>query len=407
MKNKQYIPSAKILENYAKVMVKYALNNGTGMKKGDVVRLVGSESCKPLYVAIYREIIRGGGHVIGSYGIDDTEYNLGKDFYDMASKEQINFYPEKYYKGLIGQIDGSIYIISENDKHALQDVDPKKIMQKGLAMKPAMDLRRDKETKGKFSWTLCLYGTQAMADEVGMSQKEYWNQIIKACYLKESNPVKTWKDLNKQLQKNVKKLDALCIDTMHLTGKDIDLTVKLSPKSKWKAGSGCNIPSFEIFTSPDWRGTNGWIRINQPLYRYGNLVEGIYLEFKDGIVTKATATKGQKVLRNMIATKNADKIGEFSLTDSRHSKITKFMGETLYDENVGGKYGNTHIALGNAYRDCYKGDHSKVTEKGWEKLGYNNSSVHTDVISTADRTVTATLANGKKKVIYEKGQFKI
>ncbi len=402
---KPYTPSKKILENYADVMVNYAINNGKGIRKGDVVYLVGYESAKPLYAAIAKKITQSGGHVIGSYRIDDPAYPTTRDFYENANKAQIEFFPEAHLKGLIKQIDHSIFIISETDKQALKSVNPKKIMQRGLAMKPFMDMRNKKQAAGKFSWTLCLYGTKAMADEVKMSEKEYWDQIIKACYLRDKNPVATWKQLQKDIQTNVKKLDKLEIDTLHLTGNDLDLEVKLSPKSAWKGGSGANIPSFEIFTSPDWRGTNGWIRFDQPLYRYGNLVEGIYLEFKNGVVTKATAKKGQKVLHEMIATKNANKVGEFSLTDKRFSKITKFMGETLYDENRGGKYGNTHIALGMAYRDCYKGDHSKVTEKQWEKLGYNNSSVHTDIVSTSNRTVTAILKNGKKKVIYTNGQF--
>ena len=81
------------------------------------------------------------------------------------------------------------------------------------------------------------------------------------------------------------------------------------------------------------------------------------------------------------------------------------MAETLFDENIGGPFGNTHIAVGMAYKDCYKGDASKVKDKEWKEMGYNNSSVHTDIVSTTDRTVTATLTNGKKMVIYENGQF--
>ena len=59
----------------------------------------------------------------------------------------------------------------------------------------------------------------------------------------------------------------------------------------WVGCSGRNIPSFEIFTSPDWRGTEGWISFNQPLYRYGNLVRGIRLEFSDGRVVRASRTR--------------------------------------------------------------------------------------------------------------------
>jgi len=131
----------------------------------------------------------------------------------------------------------------------------------------------------------------------------------------------------------------------------------------------------------------------------------MYLEFKNGRVVKSSASSGEHVLKEMIATKNADKIGEFSLTDKNFSKITKAMADTLYDENIGGKFGNTHIALGAAYRDCYKGDYAKVEEEQWEELGYNSSSVHTDIISTTDRTVTALLADGSEKIIYQKGSF--
>ena len=81
------------------------------------------------------------------------------------------------------------------------------------------------------------------------------------------------------------------------------------------------------------------------------------------------------------------------------------MAETLFDENMGGKFGNTHIALGMSYRDTFAGDPSKLTTKQAEGLGFNDSSVHTDIISTAPRTVTAHLKNGTQKVIYKNGQF--
>jgi aminopeptidase len=170
-------------------------------------------------------------------------------------------------------------------------------------------------------------------------------------------------------------------------------------------GSGRNIPSFEIFTSPDWRGTNGWIRFSEPLYRYGNLITGVELWFKDGKVIKSKAKQNEKVLKQMIATENADKIGEYSLTDKRFSRITKFMAETLFDENVGGKYGNTHLALGNAYHDCFDGDPGQMNEEDWEELGFNSSSVHTDIVSTTPRTVTAYMKDGSTQIIYKDGLF--
>ncbi len=402
---KKYKPSKKILEKYADVMVHYALNEGKGIKKNETVLLVGREQTKPLLFEIYKKIIDAGAHVILEYLPDDSEYNFDEYFYNNANEKQISYFPAKLVRGKIDEINHYLRVLSESDMDMLKNANSKNIMKRGLAWNPWMEWRNEKEATGEFSWTLCNYGTPAMAAAANLNIKEYWNQIIKACYLRDANPVKTWKGLQKQIQKNIKKLDALCIDTLKIEGSDVDLEIKLSPFSAWKGGSGANIPSFEIFTSPDWRGTNGWIRFNQPLYRYGNIIENIYLEFKKGKVIKATATKGQSILREMIATKNADKIGEFSLTDMRFSKITKPMADTLYDENMGGKYGNTHIALGMSYRDCYKGDYTKLNESDWKKLGYNNSSVHTDIISTNDRTVIATLQNGEKKVIYQKGKF--
>jgi len=100
-------------------------------------------------------------------------------------------------------------------------------------------------------------------------------------------------------------------------------------------------------------------------------------------------------------------VGEFSLTDKRFSRITRFMAHTLYDENVGGPFGNTHIALGRSYQDAYTGDPATVKAEDWERLGFNNSSVHTDIVSTTDRTVTAELRGGEQRVIYENGEFQL
>jgi aminopeptidase len=83
------------------------------------------------------------------------------------------------------------------------------------------------------------------------------------------------------------------------------------------------------------------------------------------------------------------------------------MATTLYDENVGGPFGNTHLALGNAVPSTYDGDPGAVTPEEWERLGFNNSTVHTDIVSTTDRTVTAVLSDGSERVIYAGGQFQL
>jgi aminopeptidase len=403
-----YLPPKKILKNYADVLVNFALGGGTGIKKGDVVYVVAYEYAKPLYAELLRAILKAGGHVISNYrASNDHQFNFDSDFFINIQEHQLKYFPSKYMKGLVDEIDHSVFIISETDMEALKGIDPKKILMREAAFKPYHDWREQKENKGKFTWTIGLYATTAMAKEAGMSEKQYWDQIIKACFLDHKNPIAKWKSVYADIERHRRALNKLPVDKLHVKGPDADLWIKLGDKRVWNGGSGRNVPSFEIFTSPDWRGTNGWIRFNQPLYRYGNLVTGIELEFKDGKVVRSKAKKNEKLLKQMIRAKNADKIGEFSLTDKRCSRITKFMAETLYDENIGGPEGNTHIALGASYHDCLKGNPAKMKKAGWQKLGFNDSSVHSDIISTAPRTVRAYLKSGKEVVIYKNGKFMV
>jgi aminopeptidase len=195
------------------------------------------------------------------------------------------------------------------------------------------------------------------------------------------------------------------MEYLTVKGPDIDLKIKLGPERLWKGGSGRNIPSFEFFTSPDWRGVEGTVRFNEPVYRYGKVMRDIRLVIKKGIVVEAEAKEGNELLQEMLKTPNANKIGEYSLTDKRMSRITHTMAETLFDENIGGPFGNTHLAVGMAYQDCYRGDCAKLTKRDWVQLGYNDSAEHTDMVSTTDRVVTAHLSDGSQKVIYAHGEF--
>lgn len=403
-----YTPPQKYLERYADILVNFGLGHGKGIKKGDVVGVSISESAKPLFFELQKTILKAGGHMLSLYKPDDTiKQNFSADFYTLSDEVQISFFPNKYSKGLIDELDHYIVIWSSAHVHALQGIDPKKLMLYNKSHKPLYDWMDAKEGRGKFTWTAGLYGTDEMAEESNLEPKEYWDQISKACFLNKKDPVTTWQAVDAQIQKTSHKLTSLNIEQVRIEGPDVLLSISIGVNRKWVSGNGANIPSFEIFTSPDWRGTNGWIKFNQPLYRYGNLITGIELEFKNGVVVKSKAQKNEKLLKEMIATEGADKVGEFSLTDKRFSRITKFMAHTLYDENIGGSQGNTHIALGNSYHETYTGNEAGMKASNWKKLGFNDSAIHTDIVSTAPRTVTATLPNGKEKVIYTNGMFTV
>ena len=397
----EYQPSQKILRKYAEVLINFALNSGKGIKPGEVIRLVVPDVAKPLALELQNTVLKAGGHPM--LQLIPTEFD--KDFYTLANDAQLTFFPESYFKERVKLIDHQVGIIADPNPFELKDVNPQKFIKARDAKKAYLDWLENKENQNQYTWTMGLWGVPAKAKIVGLSLEQYWQQIIKACFLDKNDPIAQWQRIFKMQESIKKSLNKMSIEWLNIKGPDVDLKVKLGANRIWNGGSGRNIPSFEFFTSPDWRKTEGWMKFNQPLYRYGNVINNIYLEFKDGLVTKAKAKIGNKFLQEILKSPNANKIGEYSLTDKRMSRITHVMAETLFDENIGGPYGNTHIAVGRAYKDCYRGDPASVSKKEWEKMGFNDSAEHTDIVSTTDRTVTAFMTGGSQKIIYEKGQF--
>ncbi len=402
-----YEPPQEQLVRYAQLLVGYALGGGAGIAPGDVVRVTCPENAKPLFAELCRAVWRAGGHVLQDYRpADGGALAIERDYFELASDAQLDFFPAPYYKGLIDACDHAVFVIGSTDPKALAGVPPERLMRHQRSLMPVVEWQQAKEAEDRFSWTVALYGTEAMAAEAGMTLEQYWQQIVAACFLDDSDPIARWREVGAALRAHCGVLNGLPIDRLHVLGDDADLWLTLGERRRWIGGSGRNIPSFEVFTCPDWRGTEGWIRFSEPLYVHGSLIEGVELRFEAGRVVSATAQRGQELLRQMVATDGADRVGEFSLTDARLSRITRFMANTLYDENVGGPFGNTHVALGLGVRHAYDGDPATVTEADWERLGFNQSVVHTDIVSTADRTVTAVLRDGSERVIYAGGRFR-
>lgn len=398
-----YSPPQKIIDKYAHVLVNFALNSGAGVKKGEVVQCSVPDVAKPMALALQNTLLKAGAHPI--MRLIPTGFD--RDFYTLANEEQLTFFPREFSRAKAALIDHQIGIIAEPNSLELSEVNPQKIMLARNSQKPYRDWLVDKENHGKFTWTVALWGVEAKAKEVGLSLKDYWQQIINACFLDEVDPVAKWREIIASQEEIKDKLNDMKIEYVLVKGEDVDLKVKIGANRIWQGGGGRNVPSFEIFTSPDWREVDGWIKFNEPLYRYGNIIRDIYLRVEHGIIVEAKAKVGNDFLQTMLETPNANKFGEFSMTDKRMSHITHPMAETLFDENIGGRYGNSHLAVGMAYKDCYRGNPSEVKLAEWEAMGFNDSAEHTDMMTTTDRSVTAILQSGKEVLIYQNGQFVI
>ena len=399
-----YTPSQEILEKYANVLVNFALRSGKWINPWDVVFIQIPECAKPFLIPLQTVILKSWWHPVIDY-IPDW---VNKNFYENASDDQLSFVAEAYQKWRIESATHKIRIIADSDLHELDGVDPSKIMKKAKSGRELRYLRDKKEREWKFSRVGCLYGTESMAKEAWLSLEEYRNQIINACFLDEVDPVKKRKEVNSEICRVKDKLNELKLEYVHVIGPDEDLKVKIWEDRLWVAARWCNIPSFEVFTSPDCRDVNGRMKCNQPLYRYWSLVEWIRLEFKDWKLIKAHADKNDDILQEMIKIEWMDHIWEFSLTDARISRITQFMAETLFDENVWWEYGNTHIALWLWFDECYAWDQSKLDDKEFKKsIWLNFSAEHVDVISTAPRKAIWILSSWEEILIYEDWKFMI
>ncbi len=327
-------------------------------------------------------------------------------FYEKANNRQLTFITPGE-KELCETLNGSIYLNAPESLTHLGDIDPKKIGKAAVARKPLRDILRKREDESSYSWTLCSLPTNELAKQAKLSMGRYTGQIVRACYLDKPDPVQAWRDIYKDATVIKDWINSLEVKYFHIESENVDLKIRPGKQRKWIGISGHNIPSFEIFLSPDWRGTEGLYYANQPSFRSGNYVKGVRLTFRKGYAVKIEAKKGQKfTVKQLSMDKGANRIGEFSLTDKRFSRINRFMANTLYDENYGGTYGNCHVAVGSSYSDTYDGEPSELSREMKRKLGFNDSALHWDLVNTEKKTVTAYLSSGRKLIVYENGLFK-
>ena len=196
-----------------------------------------------------------------------------------------------------------------------------------------------------------------------MAEDEYWEQIVHACFLDEQDPIARWREVAARQEQTRARLDALQIERLHVEGEDADLWITSASSAAGSGGAAATSRASRSSRAPTGAARRDGSTATSRSTATGTSCGASASTFADGRVTEASAEQNERVLIEMIATEGADRLGEFSLTDRRFSRITRFMAQTLYDENTGGEFGNTHIALGRSYQDAYDGDPSEVTER--------------------------------------------
>ena len=395
--------SEKHLNRYADVLLWALKLARTGrFKKNEIVLIRYDMPATRLAEIVFAKLLNRGLHPIQRLNLTTT---MEQSFFRLSNDKQIVFKPPGE-KELFKNLNGIIFLHAPESITHLSGIDPRKIGKAIVAKKYLRDILDKRDQAGDFGWTLCTYPTKAQARHAKLAMKTYTAQIINACFLNKTSPISHWEDILKQATSIKKWLNRMKVKYYHIESENIDLQITPGEKRKWIGISGHNIPSFELFLSPDWRGTKGRYFANLPSFRSGNYVKGVELEFKKGVVIKIEAEKGKDFVTNQLKMDNgANKIGEFSLTDKRFSRINTFMANTLFDENYGGKYGNCHVALGSSYADTYAENPQELTKERKKKLGFNDSALHWDLINIEKKRVVAHLVSGKKITIYEGGKF--
>jgi aminopeptidase len=220
-----------------------------------------------------------------------------------------------------------------------------------------------------------------------------WEKVAFCMRLDEPDPVAAWRAHLDRLRARGEALTDLRPDALHYRGPGTDLTVGLLPNAHWgsagfRTAGGidyvANMPTEEIFTTPDARRADGTIRSSLPLSLNGQIISGLELTFEEGKIVGVGAERGADLVRGQLATiENADRLGELALVtrESRVGQSRTLFFDTLFDENA-----TCHIAYGAGLPYSFDGEPGE---------GCNVANVHVDfMVGGPELEVDALLDDG-------------
>ena len=257
------------------------------------------------------------------------------------------------------------------------------------------------------AWARTVFGEAGSADRL-------WQTLASILRLDAPDPSAAMRAHMSGLMARARVLDGLRLRSLRFVGPGTDLRVGLSLDSHWMGGAEStptgkvftpNIPSEEVFTTPDFRGTEGVVSATRRARIHGTVVEGICLEFRGGVAVSSSATRGADALEKFLDTDaGSRRLGEVALVDSA-SPIWQsglVFDSMLLDENAA-----CHVALGAAYDLAFHGA-EKLDDARKTESGFNTSFVHQDfMIGSPEVDVTGTDASGKELSIITRGHFAI
>ncbi len=403
----------ELQKKYAKVLLESCLK----IEKGQSL-LISFDLERIDFVRIVAEIALEMG--ITDIYYDGTDPYLKKEaleYLELDELKELSFWNKEIWNTYAEKNAAFLFLVSENPG-LMKGINPKKLAE---ITKYSLETRKvfiDKRDKSMIPWCIAAIPSEDWAKVLYPNSKtpveDLWNQIFDICYIREKNPVKLWNEKIATLNARAKKLNQYQFKTLkYHNEKGTNLTIDLPPNHIWKTAKTIltngkevleNLPTEEIFTSPDCTSANGVVYATKPLVYQDIMIENFSIEFQDGKVIAVKAEKGEEMLKEITSfCENSNRIGEVSLVpcDSPISNANQIFLETLFDENA-----SCHLALGDSFPECIQNGTKIAKTTLFEDYHLNKCDSHVDfMVGSIDLNIIGITKNGEEISIFKNGNF--
>jgi len=395
----------RAIERMADLAVEFSAN----VQPGQIVAIEAEIGMEPIVRAVAASAYERGAKFVDATYFDPY---VKRARLQHAPDDTLEFVPDWYGKRMLqlGDVHAArIIFVPRVSPGILNGVDPKRA---GRDQLPDIQERLVIINKRLVNWTIMPFPTQSWAElvhpelEGEAALERLTEELMHVCRLDEDDPVAAWRERKETLHSVASRLTERHFDAIRFEGPGTELTVGLLPTSLWEGGTTTtvdgvehlpNLPTEEVYTTPDPTRADGVVRATKPLDVGGTIVSGLEVRFEGGHAVDIQADSGADVLRERAAhDEDASRLGELALVDreGRIGTLGTTFYNTLLDENAA-----SHIALGNAY---------EIAVGPEDRAKINKSTIHVDfMIGGDDVRVTGITRDGEEVPVLRGGTWQI